>query len=858
VAGPLDSETDTLGGQGTQPGTLGGGSATLASNHPENEGEWGVSRVEPGQEIGPFVVQRVLGHGAMGLVVLAHDRELDRPVAIKLLLNAGSEAASARLLREAQATARLTHPNVVAVHRVGTFEGQIYLVMEYVEGGTLRHHATKPGQTWQQIVESYVQAGRGLAAAHAAGFVHRDFKPDNVLVGHDGRVRVTDFGLVTPVAAVAGPTQTAGRGVWDEAAQLDPNARLTQSGAVLGTPAYMAPEQFGLGDADPRADQFSYCVSLFEALFGVRPFAGATAANVYVAIQAGRIAQVSRHRVPAPLYAAIVRGLQFDPSKRWPSMDPLLQALDIRATKTGTSPVVVSLAVTGAVVVLAGGPATYWLTRSSMERLCSDPGAEVAELWNDDVRSKLQVALQRSERPDLDVLTPLVTARIDEFVETWTGMHEAACEATIVRKEHSEHVLSLRHACLARSAVELEAVIEILGESKETRMLAAAPGVLDVLTPLLRCGDINALEREGIEHEPSDDERAVLRELVRTEAMMTAGFREASQSMLADVIESAQVLDDRRAAARAHLLRAQLRHVMDDPSGAVVAAREAIGFATQARAHDLEAAARVIVLYSALPDDTFAHRAHSLIAEATDAAGRAKDDLTMARLRAATALAYFQLDDQPTAETNMAQALGFYEDLEDRFWAERCAARILRASMLTGQRRWDEAVGEAERARTIAVTGLGPEHPYVALALGVRGRAEGLAGELERAMATLLEAREQWTRAYGPEHHGLVVIEGRIGALAHQLGHIDAALEHVTRSLALLERVESVPGLQRAQLLDRLADLLVRVGRPAEAAAALKEAVAIYTRTHGKDHAEVVMATQRLDEILSGLDRPEH
>ncbi|MCW5809037.1 MAG: serine/threonine protein kinase, partial [Deltaproteobacteria bacterium] len=201
---------------------------------------------------GQYKVERVLGEGGMGVVYLARDLKLDREVAIKVGIER-SAAAIGRLAREAMALARLSHPNVVVIHQVGELGGRAFVAMEYVPGGTARTWCQGKGR--REVVALYIAAGEGLAAAHAAGLVHRDFKPDNVLVGADGRPRVADFGLArVQLAAGVGAGMTG----------------------ALGTPAYMAPEQFGDGEVDARADQFALCASLWEALFGERPFAERT------------------------------------------------------------------------------------------------------------------------------------------------------------------------------------------------------------------------------------------------------------------------------------------------------------------------------------------------------------------------------------------------------------------------------------------------------------------------------------------------------------------------------------------------------------------------------------------------------
>ena len=271
-----------------------------------------------------FVVTKRLGAGGMGVVYLAEDPVLGRKVAIKLLHAEGARnaTAQARLQREARALASLSHPNVVVVHEVGMHEGQLYLVMEHVAGQTMRAWTRAHADDWRSIVAQYRAAGEGVAAAHRAGIIHRDFKPDNVLVDEDGRSRVLDFGLAAS-GAEPGTTGEA-EASWEE---LD-GADLTKTGTILGTPSYMAPEQFRGMPVDARTDQFSFCVALWEALFEQRPFEGDSLVTLRRAVIAGRRREPpSRTRVPRSIVAALARGLAPDPADRFGSMPELLQAL---------------------------------------------------------------------------------------------------------------------------------------------------------------------------------------------------------------------------------------------------------------------------------------------------------------------------------------------------------------------------------------------------------------------------------------------------------------------------------------------------------------------------------------------------
>ncbi len=296
----------------------------------------------PTVRIGRFTLLGLVGSGAMSVVYAAYDEKLDRRVALKLLrapLALGDE----RLRREAQAMARLAHPNVVAVHDFGDWEGRLFLAMELVKGPTLDAWLTAHRRTWKEIVEVFLQAGRGLAAAHEHNLVHRDFKPVNVIVGEDGRTRVLDFGLVRVAEQAGAPAAAPGAAARRGTAPARPGTlALTEAGACPGTPAYMGPEQRAGGAADARSDQFSFCVALHEALFGARPGAAPAAGH-------------ARCEGPIPLQLARVleRGLREDPAARWPSMGHLLAALErlrwparrwrLRAVLLGTAALVAAV-----------------------------------------------------------------------------------------------------------------------------------------------------------------------------------------------------------------------------------------------------------------------------------------------------------------------------------------------------------------------------------------------------------------------------------------------------------------------------------------------------------------------------------
>ncbi len=423
----------------------------------------------PAMRVDRYVLLDRVGAGAMGVVYSAYDPELDRRVALKLVKTESSRQSAhlqARLQREARAVARVSHPNVVTVHDVGVLQSRVFIAMEFVDGRTLTKWLAEAKPDWSEIVAVLAQAGRGLAAAHAVGLIHRDFKPDNVLVGRDGRVRVTDFGLARGVGVGDGEAPLSGATV---------DTTLTATGAVLGTPACMSPEQKRGERLDARADVFSFAVTAYQALFGVRPFAGESVEALGRAIATQSIVPPTLGGRPAFLRRALERGLKAAPDERWPTMELFLAALEPSEPRRGRW---LAVPLVCAVVALAG----VVVARREGVAPCRGAPEKLASVWSPARRALVGGAGSAS-----------LAATVDRYGAAWVRDRTEACEATRVHGEQSEQTLDLRIECLDQRLHELDALLTTVVEEKVGAATAeqAAYG----LTPVAQCDAVAALRR---------------------------------------------------------------------------------------------------------------------------------------------------------------------------------------------------------------------------------------------------------------------------------------------------------------------------------------------------------------------------
>ncbi|WP_157595253.1 serine/threonine-protein kinase [Plesiocystis pacifica] len=430
-----------------------------------------------------FRVERRLGAGGMGEVYLCTDPELDRAVAVKRVLGSEDARERERLLAEAQALARFSHPNVVQIYEVGEHEGRTYLAMEYVAGQTLgRWLKADPSPSWRARLDCLIAAGRGLAAAHAQGLVHRDFKPDNVLLGQDGRPRVADFGL-----ARASATQTSANA---DAALPVKAEGLSEPGRLAGTVPYMPLEQLRGEAIDARADQFAFCVVAYEALYGAAPFPRRAVAARLAALERDSVRPPrAGASIPHGIWRALRRGLARDAEARWPTMDALLDALErasVRRRRVGLAAVLAAgLAASVAIGVFASRPG------DELARCERAAGKLAHDVAGDEALRGLEARYADSERAHSADSWTRLSARLGQWREAWTAEGAQLC---LDRKDQGveSQLLAARETCLARQRRQVGVLIEALEQDKKARRLTAAVGDPNILPDPHSCADPHA------------------------------------------------------------------------------------------------------------------------------------------------------------------------------------------------------------------------------------------------------------------------------------------------------------------------------------------------------------------------------
>jgi serine/threonine protein kinase/tetratricopeptide (TPR) repeat protein len=753
------------------------------------------------RELGRYRLIDVLGRGGLGTVWRAHDRKLDREVALKLLHEDALRRplrARRQLFAEAALMAKLNHPNVVRVYDLDEHEGELFVAMELVSGMTARSWQRQRERSWRELLDVYLAAGEGLAAAHRAQLVHGDFKPDNVLIGDDGRVLVTDFAVTRHVLEARLELELASTNA-DTPPDSGPDAETsrlresTRSGSdssesaaqlmplVVGTPAYMAPEQFIGRLAEAAADQFAFCVALWEALAGERPFRGRTWAQLHAAVTRG---PVREGRLPGPrmLWAALERGLSVDSGARWPSLEALLERLRQARDRRRRWAFIAAGAGLCGLGFAAAIPTLLSADDAQVVAVVQqcDPDevpAELARSWTPARREAIGAAFGATGLPYAESAREHSLTRLEAWTQSWTDARALACRST----DASARTQLL---CLDRNLASFTALVEVLAE-------ADAGTVESVLELLERLPAADGCEQFELPRrlDPSDPD-ALQRHvqlggaIERVRLLWLVGRTQTGLAEVEPLISAAERMQDDALLAETRSLRGLLRldanveGATDELFAAALAARRAGAFELEAEAlislaeaeamrgeprpeRWLEQAAIAVELEPS-------PRSRAELASVRGVVANYRGDPVSARKWLEQALV--ELGDEPSYR-RLTYMLNFGAILIELDEIER-GSEILREVMQLATQQWPAGMPE-----------LGILHNNLAM-------AEFAGGQFEAAHEQYLRSHELLAAALGPEHVAVRTIRFNLALAESELGRCDAARERIDALLLELRASE--------------------------------------------------------------------
>ncbi|WP_224240821.1 serine/threonine-protein kinase [Hyalangium gracile] len=802
------------------------GMSSASASQPSIEGPEENYELPRGTRIERYVLLKPLGQGGMGVVYSAYDPDLDRKVALKLLRpdkqTPDGHTARAWMLREAQAMARISHPNVISVYDVGTFYNQVFVAMEFIQGRTLSTWIRKEQHTWQEVLRVFLEAGRGLMAAHKAGLVHRDFKPANVLVGETGRVCVLDFGLARLAELAEAEEQSlAGELEAREERSGEPVAlELPDSNVIMGTPQYMPPEQYLGEGVDGRADQFSFCASLYWALYRKRPFeprqvARTAAQTSRASAGTGEVWRQLPHstaakeppanaKIPSSVRRAVMRGLSLNPEDRFPSMEALLEALAQQQRSVQRRG---ALAAVGAMALASLGVGGFMYQQS---RVCAGSQALVASAWSPETRQKLEAAFAATGKPFAAETALKVVRALDGYAGAWSSMHTEACEATRVRGEQTEELLSMRMVCLDRRRKDLAALTGLLAEA-DAKVVERAVDAAAALPSLQPCQDIASLAEQ-----PPLPADAALRasveklgdQLSQVKALHDAGRYKAG-------VELARKLEPEVVATAYRPLEAELRYHL--------------GWLLQ-QAGEAEDSIRQLE-------------------QAFDSAESGRSDRV--RLEVLTKLVYvFANNGHPEEAKRWGQVA---QAVLGRVGSEPPLALDLMGNLgyvALLQGRYQESRDYFEKARALAESTLGPEDPKRAKVSHGLGLAALRMADYPRAIALLSESLRQTETAKGKQHPEVATRHTMLATAYRESGDLEKALAHVRQALEVRRATQGPEHPAVADTLDELGMSFIALKRYDEAVKTFGEALEIKRKVLGEDHPDLSYSYDGVGQAL--------
>ncbi len=857
--------------------------------------------VPPGTRVGRYILSDVLGKGAIGVVYKARDPELERDIAVKMMQFRDNKRRE-RGLREAQALAQLSrHPSVITVYDVGTFEDDyVFIAMELVEGQTLRAWLDEGPRTREQIVEIFAQAGDGLRAAHDAGMVHRDFKPDNVLVAGSGRALVLDFGLARaldlsgdsidfgdsdpelhaleslgevhcaatmPLGGNDSPGGEDGEDGQNAASNAAGNAvdstkperepllssqssgqlllakTITLAGGIVGTPAYMSPEQL-LGIATgTHADQFSFSVALYEALYRDRPFAarGSKFADLRKAVLSGRVRPPpSDSRVPTRLRRILLRGLSRSPIDRYPSMDELLARLAPFA-RSRTKRLVAIAALVGLAVALVA--LTWSVTRAQhASDACTDGSIYWDEIWNPTVieaGSQEFVATGRTHAADT---WSRIVGIMDERKKQWVATHREVCERTHVHASQSDRLLDVRMSCLDSRLREVRAFITELTSEPDTALVDQAVQATAELSDIPWCRDV---EKVAVPLPKDPAKRQLIADLQdrlhRVDALSFLGRHKDAFEIAEVAAKDAESIDYAPTQALAGLSYGSLLQV---PKGDVKNAEKALMKAANlaALAEDDFLLARIYIrllrVFATEAQGETVARFGDLAETAITRAGN--PPILRATLCETRAITLAMQGKAKESMTDYDCAIAAYAEAGDpnKMRLASILTQTAYSHLIPG--RYELAWERVERAHTLIEKAVGLHHPWRASGLTVMAAVLFRRGMLEEAKQRSQEALAIYTDVHGPQSMSVASQRALLARLDARLGNLDKASALAEMAWQFVDKTYPATSRHRNRFLAALGDIAVAQGDYKQAIEKYQRSVDSARKSYGPTHMRYV------------------
>jgi eukaryotic-like serine/threonine-protein kinase len=796
--------------------------------------------LHPGDRVGRYLVQDLVGSGAMGAVYAALDTELDRKVAIKLV-HRSAAAFAARMRREAQALARVADRGVVAVHDVGTYNDKIYIAMELVTGGTFKTWLLQAPRTLPEILAVTLAVARGLAAAHEVGLVHRDVKADNILVDDHGVARIGDFGLAADVGER-----------WAEGSGADPvSTELTASGTLLGTPAYMSPEQLAGHAATQRSDQFSFCVTVYEAVFGRRPYTGTTIDEIRRAMDAPL---VMPPRAPAPVRKALARGLSIDPEHRFPSMRALTRALDLAPRRRR---LYIAAAATAGLVAITASVAIARSTVETRANPCLDGERKLTGIWDTARKAELERTFLVTGAPFAADAWRGFSGALDRYAASWTAMHRSTCEATRVHGDQTEYVLDLRMWCLDDRLHDARVLTDSL-RTATSASVSRAVTAADRLPTVDICADARALAQKL----PPRDAAAranidrVHGELAQVKTLWNLGQLEASHALVLEVSKAVATLDYPPLEAEIMLEQARITFIVDSDAKATEQLIErALWAADRGRDDYLRARAWNLLYFIVGAESQRFDEAAKIYEHASAALQRLEGAETLeAQLLGNHGQMLTLAGKFKEAATTLERSLALLEKTVGPDHIETGNALAALSDVYARLGDTERSLAFAQRAYDVHVRTLGKRHPETAKSLFSIAMALEDTAKYDEAAAKLEDVISTLEAALGKDHIDLGNALDELGIVRRKQHRLDDALALHRRALAIRES-KLGDHTETAVSLDNVGIVLGMLGRHAEALPYHQRALAITEQVMGPDHVETATSRSYLANAYLGLGR---